>query len=195
MILTIMIPTTFDRREQFSKLCLFVYKQIFENNLHDEVELIWDEDNKEKSIGKKRQDLLERAKGKYVVGIDSDDWIADTYVIDIINAIKNNDEDVDHIGFYENCNINGVISKSIFSIKFKKWETNDNININIRCANPKSVIKKSKALEIGFEDIRFSEDVIFSEKITEILENEIFIDKELYFYRYDWTEHNERYGI
>ena len=121
MILTIMIPTTFDRREQFSKLCLFVYKQIFENNLHDEIELIWDEDNKEKSIGKKRQDLLERARGEYIVGIDSDDWIADTYVIDIYNALKNN-EGIDHIGFLENCNIKKPFaesnSTSIFSIKF-----------------------------------------------------------------------------
>ena len=192
MILTIMIPTTFDRREQFSKLCLFVYKQIFENNLHDEVELIWDEDNKEKSIGKKRQDLLQRAKGEYIVGIDSDDWIADTYVIDIVNAIKNN-EDVDHIGFYENCNINGEISKSIFSIKFKQWQTID--NYNIRCANPKSVIKKIKALQIGYEDMRYGEDKVFSERVTSILISEQFIDKELYFYRYNWTEHNERYGI
>ena len=117
-------------------------------------------------------------------------------MIDIITAIRNN-EDIDHVGFLENCNIKKPNyennSTSIFSIKFKKWETND--DFNIRCANPKSVIKKSKALEIGFEDIRFSEDIIFSEKITEILEKEIFIDKELYFYRYDWTEHNERYGI
>jgi len=196
MILTIMIPTTFDRRELFTKLCLFVYRQIFENNLYDEVELIWDEDNKEKSIGKKRQDLLERAKGKYIVGIDSDDWIADTYVIDIIDTIKNN-EDVDHIGFYENCNINGEISKSIFSIEFKKWETIN--NYHIRCANPKSVIKKTKALQIGFEDMRYEEDRIFSEKVTSILETEKFIDKELYFYisnrQLNLIEHNKRYGI
>lgn len=193
-ILSILLPTTFDRRNTFYPLLEFILKQINENGVNGIVEILIDEDNKEKSIGKKRQELLERANGEFVVGIDSDDWIADDYIERIINAI-NYSPDIDHIGFYERCNIDGVISKSIFSIRHKKWEENADGYDHIRCANPKSVIRTEKAKKVGFCGLRYGEDRIFSETVTAILDKEYFIDKELYYYNYISSEHNVRYGI
>lgn len=191
-LLTIMLPTTIDRRDVFKLLLDSIQKQISENNYQDEIEVIIDEDNKEKSIGKKRQDLLERANGLYVVGVDSDDSIAETYIKDIMQAIL---EGSDHIGFLEKCNIDGQESLSIFSIRHKVWDENKDGYDHIRCANPKSVIKREKALLVGFEDSRFGEDRVFSEKVTQLLQTETFINKELYFYNYISTPHIERYGF
>jgi len=193
-ILTIMLPTTVDRRKCFYSLLEKVLKQINDLGMQQFVEILIDEDNKEKSIGKKRQDLLERASGIFVVGIDSDDFIADTYIEDIVNVINSN-PNVDHIGFLENCWIDGQESKSIFSIRHHKWDENTDGYDHVRCANPKSVIRRTKALEVGFEDSRYGEDRVFSEKVTPLLLSEVFIEKELYLYRYNSSEHNYRYGI
>ena len=193
-LLTIMLPTTIDRREQFAKLLEEIKRQIVANKYEDIVEVIINEDNKEISIGNKRQELLEASSGKWVVGIDSDDWIAEDYLHDIVMALKNNPQ-IDHVGFLEDCDINGEKSLSIFSIRHKSWAENFDGYDHIRCANPKSVILREKALMIGFEDIRYKEDRVFSEAVTPLLKSEIFIGKPLYFYRHISTEHNERYGI
>jgi len=194
ILLTIMLPTTIDRREQFAKLLEEIKRQIVANKYEDIVEVIINEDNKEISIGKKRQELLEASSGKWVVGIDSDDWIAEDYLHDIVMALKNNPQ-IDHVGFLEDCDINGEKSLSIFSIRHKSWAENFDGYDHIRCANPKSVILREKALMVGFEDIRYKEDRVFSEAVTPLLKSEIFIGKPLYFYRHISTEHNERYGI
>lgn len=189
-----MLPTTIDRRETFYPLLEEIKKQIANNKFEDIVEVIIDEDNKEKSIGKKRQDLLERARGKYVVGIDSDDWIAEDYLDCIVTSLKENPS-IDHVGFLEDCDIDGDKSISIFSIRNKFWAENQDGYDHIRCANPKSVILREKALQVGYEDSRYGEDRIFSEAVTSLLTSEIFIEKPLYLYRYKSTPHNERYGI
>ena len=194
ILLTIMLPTTIDRREQFAKLLEEIKRQIVANKYEDIVEVIINEDNKEISIGKKRQELLEASSGKWVVGIDSDDWISEDYLHDIVMALKNNPQ-IDHVGFLEDCDINGEKSLSIFSIRHKHWAENFDGYDHIRCANPKSVILREKALMVGFEDSRFGEDRIFSEAVTSLLTSEIFIEKSLYLYRHISTEHNERYGI
>lgn len=194
ILLTIMLPTTIDRREQFAELLEEIKRQIAVNEFQDIVEIIINEDNKEISIGKKRQELLEASSGKWVVGIDSDDWISEDYLSEIIYALKNNPH-IDHVGFLEDCDINGEKSLSIFSIRHKHWAENFDGYDHIRCANPKSVILREKALMVGFEDSRFGEDRVFSEAVTSLLSSEIFIEKPLYLYRHISTEHNERYGI
>ena len=193
-LLTIMLPTTIDRRDKFYPLLEEIKSQIVKNKYDDIVEIVIDEDNKEKSIGKKRQDLLEKANGKYVVGIDSDDWIAEDYLNCIITSLKENPS-IDHVGFLEDCDIDGDKSISIFSIRNKFWAENQDGYDHIRCANPKSVILREKALQVGYEDSRYGEDRIFSEAVTSLLTSEVFIEKPLYLYRYKSTPHNERYGI
>lgn len=194
-LLTIMLPTTIDRREQFKRLYAEIYRQIIFAWAMDKVEVLVDEDNKEISIGAKRQRLLERALGEYVVGIDSDDGIAPTYVADILKALEDA-PGIDHVGFYELCTFNGMNpKKSIFSIVQKRWGENVYGYDYIRCANPKSVIRRVKALEVGFQDLRYGEDILFSESVTALLSTEVFVDKILYYYRYADSEHNERYGI
>ncbi len=112
-LLTVMIPTTIDRRELFVPLVNELQRQ--RQGFSELVEIIWREDNKEISVGLKRQQLLEDATGEWVVGFDSDDWPAPTYLTDIITALKDN-PNVDHVGFLEDCDIDGVKSLSIFSI-------------------------------------------------------------------------------
>ena len=197
MKLSIMIPTTPDRRATFECIIQELHAQAAESRyeIGKDFEIISIEDNREMSVGAKRQKLLEMAKGDFVVGIDSDDFIAPTYLQDIIGAICLHGYGIDHVGFYERCNIDGQLSRSIFSIRHEKWGENIDGFDHVRCANPKSVIKRPIALRVGFEDLRYGEDRVFSDKVTPLLHVECFIEKELYYYNYVSTPHNERYGI
>lgn len=193
-ILTIMIPTTVDRFPLFNILSAELFKQI--NQLPDprSVRVISLEDNKEMSVGAKRQKLLETATGDFVVGIDSDDWIDNCYIMEILNVIHRHPT-TDHVGFLEHCDIDGEQSISIFSSADLEWAENKRGYDHIRCANPKSVIRRSVALRVGFEDMRYGEDRVFSEKVTPLIKSEVFIHKVLYYYRHISTPHAERYGI
>lgn len=194
-LLTIMIPTTVDRREMFKKLYTELWRQVIECWAMNEIEIVYEEDSKEISVGAKRQKLLEKANGEFVVGFDSDDWPAPNYINDILQALLQN-KDIDHVGFFELCTWDGKNPKiSIFSNKYQKWGENIYGYDYIRCANPKSVIRKSKALQVGFADQRFGEDILFSEAVTPLLKSEVFIDKILYYYKYKTQNHDERYGI
>lgn len=57
-------------------------------------------------------------------------------------------------------------------------------------------ILKDLALSVGFEDKRWGEDRIYSDKVSAICKKEIFIDKFIFDYRYsNKTPHNIKYGI
>jgi len=191
-LLTIMIPTTTDRRLMFADL-LFEFS-IQCKPFEGMVEIIWEEDAKEISVGLKRQKLLERAKGVFVAGFDSDDFPHPDYIKDIVSTLIEN-PDIDHVGFIEDCDIDGYKSKSIFSIKHKSWDEMEVGYGQVRCANPKSVIRRTKALQVGYKDLRWGEDRVFSEAVTPLLESEVFIEKPLYKYIHRSSNHNERYGI
>jgi hypothetical protein len=193
-LLSIMLPTTVDRRDTFVKLLSEIKRQIQNLKSGSKVEIIIDEDNKEKSIGKKRQDLLERAKGKYVVGIDSDDWISKDYLSSIIEALEKNPE-VDHVGFTQHCDLDGLEAKTIFSSRYKKWESNKDGYDYVRSPGHLSVIKRDKALKAGYDDARYGEDKMFSDRVTPLIKSEVMIPKDLYFYRYKSEDHNKKYGI
>lgn len=203
-----MIPTTPDRKNQTSELleCLLKQEYLRKIDMFDagditawryydlltNIEILVMVDDKQNSVGVKRQKLLEHAKGEWVAGIDSDDLVADTYIEDILNALK---ENPDHVGFLEDCDIDGEKSLSIFSIKHHFWGENSEGYDHIRCANPKSVIRRSIALQVGYQDCRFGEDRIFSEAVTPLLKTEVFIDKPLYHYIHNSSPSHERYGF
>ena len=145
-----------------------------------QVELLTNIDSGEKSIGQKRNELLQASKGEYVVFIDDDDLISDRYVNNILNAISYKSPDC--------CGIEGKIyldfdktKKFIHSIRYKEWGEDD--YAYYRSPNHINPIKREIALSIGFENISHGEDKIFSEKILPFLKTEIYIKEPIYFYR------------
>lgn len=117
MDLSILIPTVPIRKNLLDNLLSILNKQIKDNNLENRVEVLVFEDNFENSVGKKRNILCERAKGKYVLVLDDDDMISDDFCVDICNTIEKHD--VDQICFtQQQLEPN---SKKVYSIaKFSK---------------------------------------------------------------------------
>lgn len=114
-ILTVSIPSRIDN--SLTRLINKIDLQIKENNLEKKVEHLILIDNKVRTIGRKRDNLIQSAIGKYIAFVDDDDDISDDYVFELTNAIKNN-ENVDVITFKQKCLIeNDPPSIAVFGLK------------------------------------------------------------------------------
>lgn len=192
-IITIAIPTVQSRKMQFHILWNYLHNEIEKYRLQDKVELIYESDNKEISIGAKRQKLIDRANGEYLVMIDDDDWIADQYLIDVLEACRSG---ADTIGYLEDCSFDLRKWKtSCISLKWDKWDTHIGGYDYVRTPYFKNPIKTELVKIVGCADLRWGEDEDFAKKILPLLKTESFINKKMYIYRYKTESHNQKYGI
>jgi len=190
-ILSILIPTVVGREKEYNLLVSSLHKQY--NG--DEVDIFTLKDNKEMTIGQKRENLYKNAKGLFSWMIDDDDDISADAIWEILKAIKSNPE-IPCITFRENCMINGEYKSSNHSIKYSQWMDNQDGFDYVRSPFYKDVIRTDIAQSVPFEHIRYNEDERWAKAIYPLLTSEIHIDKELYFYIYQPKEtHEERYGL
>lgn len=182
MILSILICTLEDRLSSFMKLLRELHNQIHEAELQNEIEIESESDNGEMSIGKKRQKLLNRAKGDFIVFIDDDDYIMPSYIAEIAKAIKEN-PDADCIGIEGCITFNGINRKHWkISKDFGSWYEKD--GVYYRTPNHISPVRREIAMKAGFIPANWSEDYEYSKAILPHLKKEAYIPKELYHYNY-----------
>ncbi len=145
----------------------------------NQVEILTLIDNKVRTIGKKRQNLIDIAEGDYLVFIDDDDRVSDNYIEEILKGIDNNpgtdvfvfDSDVQQKGQFW--------FKAKFSITHvpETWEK--------RKPCHKHVFKGSIARKHKYKDMGWGEDVDWLSRVFEDLRNEVYLDNILYFYDCD----------
>ena len=158
----------------------------------DIVEILFEEDEKQMSVGAKRQKLLERAKGEYIVYFDSDDFPRSEYLPKIMNAIE---KKPDCVGFKIFMTTNGDKPETcIHSLRNPEWKHDGNNYLRgVTIFNP---VKKELALKCSFGNLRYGEDKMYSDMLTPICSTEIFIDEYLFDYRYSTVEkHETKYGF
>ena len=205
-LLSVLIPTVVGREKQFSELLSKLAQMgefhngtmgvdlIIDGISNNKVEVLSLKDNKEITIGEKRENLYKLANGLYSWQIDDDDLIAPNAIELILNAIKNNPE-VPCITFREKCTMNGVYKSSNHSIRYSQWMDNQDGFDYVRSPFYKDVIRTDIARSVPFPHIRYNEDEQWSKALYPLLTDEIHIDEELYHYIYNETNHNERYGL
>ena len=190
-LLSILIPTVVGREKEYNHL----YEILINQYRGVEVEMGVLKDNKEITIGEKRERLYQMANGLYSWQIDDDDDIAPNAIQLILEAIKSNPE-IPCITFRERCMINGEYKSSNHSIRYSQWMDNQDGYNYVRCPFYKDVIRTDIAKSVPFPHIRYNEDEQWSMAIKPLLTDEIHIEEELYYYFYEPKEsHNERYGI
>lgn len=177
MILSILICTIPKRRDLFNKLTFELRSQILRCGA--EVEIL--ADNGTGTIGGKRQRLLEKASGDYVVFIDDDDWVAEDYVSSIVKSAEYN---TDVIGFLGWITTNGQQKKTFMISRLCEYRTTP--KRYERFNNHLSPVKREIALQIGYKDISWEEDYDYAVRLHKsgLVKTENFIHKYLYFYRY-----------
>lgn len=175
--LEILIPTLPERHAQYNTIFTHLNNQIGERS----VTIMPDARGRFISIGRKRDEMLKRATGDYVVFIDDDDMVTHDYVEKVYDAIQS---EPDVVGFRGYMTTNRQNSENwIISIKYD-WATDVDGFRYVRYPNHLSPIKREIALSVGFPDLRHGEDYNYSMALKESgkLQKEFFIDKELYHY-------------
>lgn len=186
-ILSILMCTIPKRIDLFNALSQRIMNQI--QNLPEnsgQVEFLYDNDV-EISTGTKRNRLLEKANGLFVVFVDDDDDISDDYVSSIVNVI-NLDTDVDCIGIQGIITTNGREQMQWYiGLEYGSWYERE--NIYYRTPNHISPIKRELALFVnGFPEISFKEDWEFSMKILPHLKTQNKVQHNIYHYKYLTTK-------
>jgi len=183
--LSLLICTIEGREEQFFSLYRNLSQQIQEFKGDNSVEILFILDNKEISIGEKRQKLLLQAKGKFVCWVDDDDTVPINYVRRINNVIIQN-PNIDCIGIKGvRITDNKVYENWACSTKYI-WTNNvDNYNY-VHYIDHLCPVRREHALAAGFPFGSLGEDFHYSMRLKalNVLKNEYFINQVLYTYNY-----------
>jgi glycosyltransferase involved in cell wall biosynthesis len=156
------------------------------NQMQEGIEIIINSEEKT-IIGKKRNDLLKQAKGKYIVFIDSDDHISNNYIWSIMQACSIGN---DCIGISGTITTNGKNARQWhISKEYGKWYQIS--TVYYRTPNHISPVKRELALKAGFPEITFGEDAEYSRRLLPLLKSETIIKGNIYHYDY-WQQKSNR---
>lgn len=195
ILLSVLIPTVIGREKQFGKLSDEIRSQIGSNGFYEIIEIIPLKDNKEMTVGEKRDRLYKMANGLYSFMPDDDDGIAADFLIKIIKGIESG---ADCVTYYEDVNIDGDKSKSNHSIRYQGWHDNPSWPEGFKYARTpyfKDVIKTEIAKSIQVPAIRWNEDEQWANALHPFLKNEHHIDEFMYLYQHISSDPTERYGL
>ena len=184
MLLSLLIPSTQSRMGMTMELVDKLLDQVERGNYIGLVEVVTLYDNGEKSIGAKRNELIQMSKGKYVAFVDSDDELATNYIDLLMDGIAHG---------VDCCSLRGIFTQDgrdpqLFehSIKYDYWTTTDNSIKYERPPNHLNCIKKEIANQFKFPEIMHGEDRVWSEaiKASGLIKTEHYIDAILYHYKF-----------
>lgn len=193
-VLSILIASTVDRRDMLVVLVNLLRYQIHLAGLEGKVKIMVKEDNKEMSIGAKRQLMLTLADSEYICFFDSDDLPRPNYVKKLWDALESKP---DCVGFLIAMTTNGQNPQvCCHSLKYPQWKDKVDGYDYVRNVTHFNVVKTELALQAGFKDIRFGEDKDYADRLTPLCKTEVFIEEPIFDYMYTNTmPHNEKYGI
>lgn len=206
MILSILVCTVLERAKQFKELRAEFERQISEciyqhyitarygDDSFGGVEFLYEQDNKQISVGAKRQKLLDRSRGDYIVFADDDDLPEPYYVSEIVKALESKP---DCLGYLIKMTTNGEREQvCCHSLRYPEWKTNVDGYDYVRNVTHFNTVRRDLALQVGFQDKRFGEDKLYSDAVTKLCKTEVFIDKVMFHYRYSSrVPHKKKYGI
>jgi len=177
MRLSVLICSLEKRAEQLERLL-----KVLRPQLNTDVEVQVNIDDGQKTIGQKRNELLNIAKGDYVCYVDDDDLVSDDYVSKILNAVQ---------ASVDCCGITGEITftngvKRLFKHSIEnEWVLSD--NIYYRYPNHINPLRRELVSKVGFPEKDFGEDKDFADRIRPLLKTEMKIPGIIYYYLASYT--------
>lgn len=181
---SILMPSIPSRLE---KMCIPLLKKISDQSDGKPVEILTLIDNKKRSVGLKRDALVQTARGEYLAFVDDDDEISEDYVDSILLAIDNGNN-ADVIVFKQIAQINdGNEFEVDFSIEHinEDAEQFDGIWKNIKRQPFHVCVWKTEiAQKYRFPDASYGEDWHWCKRVLKDIKTEYRINKKLHFYRY-----------
>ena len=180
--LSILIPTLPNRLELFYlPLMKILLKQI---EPYKNIELISLFDNKKRTIGRKRQNMIDIIQGEYVCFIDDDDRISDDYIKLIMDTLDNN-PNTDCVVFWSCINQPNMEDKIV---KFG-FEEGNNLPCHVH------VWKSSIVKKYEYKNINHGEDHDWINRAKNDIHYLSKIDKILYYYDARYNTTSETVGL
>ena len=181
MQLSILIPSIPSRWERAQKL----YTKISKMCEGKDIEILLFLDNKKRTVGAKRDALVQMSRGKYFMFVDDDDDI-----LSIDEIYQATFQDVDVITFKQLC-LNQ--NKTTFVVTFGVGnlneinETYSGSGIYLDCNRPPYHVCawNQRFKKYRFPEISYGEDWQWVEQCITEAKTEVFIDKILHQYNYD----------
>jgi len=184
MKLSILICTVHGRELSYEKLKEELETQIAIYNLVGEVEIISHKDNREITVGAKRNLLKREGTGNYICFIDDDDMVSRNYLKVIFDAIQS---DVDIITFNVQKYLNGEVDKIYCPNVYIGSLVSGNYcfmnNLLHLCPH-----KRIFSDKIEFPEKNFGEDFEYSLSLIKLLPTEKRIEDVLYNYYFSSSE-------
>ena len=180
MILSILTPTIPERRTK----CMYVLADKIAKQIGGQaVEHLILSDNRKRSIGAKRQALLDIARGQYIAFVDDDDDIADSYVEELLAAAASG---ADVITFLQGATYNGQQSV----VDFQLGQGDHGFapgGITNRDAWHVNAWRRSRVAHCQFGESNYGEDLTWCQQARRMAQTTVHIPKILHFYRHDFN--------
>jgi len=148
-----------------------------------DIEIVICMDNKQMSVGEKRNLLLKLARAPRVTFIDDDDTVNPLYCDTLLQAIAkhpNADAINFHAAYYNNSKFDRVVK---YSAGYGK-DYQDR-NFYYRLPNHLMCVKKELALQTRFKAVNFGEDADYALRLLPLIKQEVCIDTVLYNYMFN----------
>ncbi len=186
ILLSILIPSIPSRFEMVRALVEKLEAQIGDLP----VETLVFMDNKKRSIGMKRDALVQLAQGRMLAFVDDDDFAHPSYISEIVSAIQANPE-VDVIVFNQHCSLNGNKFTVRFGLEYENQQASkgpDGLYPDIT-RKPFHVCpwRRELAQKYRFDDRSYGEDWFWVEKLIKEAKTQYRIDRVLHTYIFSDT--------
>ncbi len=181
-LLSILVPTLVSRQAMFERLRQGLQQQIDQAGATQAVELLSLCDDGSLAVGDKRNQLMDRARGRFLVFVDDDDRVSDHYVASILAAIRQH-PDVDCICCAGEIRFRGRHPRRMeHSLACTEWGLSD--GCYRRPPSHITPLRADIARRYRFAAIDYSEDMDWAMRICHdgALKAEVVIDQALYFY-------------
>lgn len=175
--LSILIPSLEERRKTLEQLKTELSNQIGKRN----VEVLSLPDNRQMSIGQKRNMLLTQSTGEYVAFVDDDDMVSPDYIEKVLNALTKNPDCSSLTG--QIVFSDGYSRPFIHSLRYDRWIDDHEGKVYYRPPNHLNAVRRAIAVQVGFPPWNSGEDRSFSMGIRHFLKKEEWIDGVIYNYK------------
>jgi len=182
MLLSILIPTLTSRRARFEWIHAKLMDQIRACGWEHRIEILSLADRGEVPTGTKRNALMARARGEFIVGVDDDDDVSECYVELIGGALVANPT-IDCIGIRGEVTYRGRYRRGfVYSIAHREYRTVK--GVYLRPPHHLNPMRRRIAARYPFMGIWRNEDTECALRISRdgALQREHFIDHLLYRY-------------
>jgi hypothetical protein len=180
-ILSILTPTIRGRESQVTALQEKIESQIGTQYGVPMVEHLTFSDNRARSIGAKRQALVDIARGKYIAFCDDDDDVSGDYVSRLLAAAESN---ADVITFRQRAIYNGLESEVHFGINNQDGPFTPG-GITLRAPWHVCAWKRERVADCLFAESNYGEDLVWCHQARKRIRTGHHIDAVLHAYRHD----------